>query len=141
MADASVVRSKVENFIREWNLNVQFTDKGYRFKYESTMVSIEIVPQEDRVLVHLWAWILNDVQESPEVFQWVATSGGDYWMGAVQFVRGGTPAQGLLVFKYTLLGDFLDNEELANAVRAVANTADELDDELQKKFGGERFID
>ncbi len=42
---------------------------------------------------------------------------------------------------HTLLGDYLDEEELHNAVGAVVTTADRLDDELQSRFGGKRSED
>ena len=41
----------------------------------------------------------------------------------------------------TWLGDYLDEEELHNAVGAVVTTADRLDDELQSRFGGKRSED
>jgi hypothetical protein len=46
-----------------------------------------------------------------------------------------------LRYKYVLLADFLDEDELSTALWAVIYTADELDDELQKQFGGKRYID
>ena len=42
---------------------------------------------------------------------------------------------------HSLLGDYLDIEELKSAVATMANTADRLDDELKAKFGGERYDD
>jgi hypothetical protein len=46
-----------------------------------------------------------------------------------------------IFFEYSLLGNYLDKEELLNAVAAVALISDELDDEAINLFGGKRFID
>ena len=46
-----------------------------------------------------------------------------------------------LMFRYALLADYLDEDELSTAMWSVIGTADELDDELQKQFGGKRWVD
>jgi hypothetical protein len=40
---------------------------------------------------------------------------------------------------HSLLGDYLDVEELKTAVAGMASNADRLDDELQARFGGDRY--
>jgi hypothetical protein len=45
------------------------------------------------------------------------------------------------MFRYALLADYLDEDELSTAMWSVIGTADELDDELQKQFGGKRWVD
>jgi len=40
---------------------------------------------------------------------------------------------------HSLLGDRLDADELVNAVEAVGAMANQLDDELQPRFGGRKF--
>ena len=45
------------------------------------------------------------------------------------------------MFSHTLLGDYLDPEELRSAIGAVATTGNDLDDEVQDRFGGERWAD
>ena len=40
---------------------------------------------------------------------------------------------------HTLLGDFLDPEELKVAVALLAGTADSIDTQIQQKFGGDVF--
>ena len=47
-----------------------------------------------------------------------------------------------IVLEHDLLGDYLDSEELLNAVRTVGAHADRSDDELRQALGtGERAID
>jgi hypothetical protein len=47
----------------------------------------------------------------------------------------------MILLKYSILGDYLDPEELLNAVRAVILMANLLDEEITEEFGGTRFID
>ena len=46
-----------------------------------------------------------------------------------------------VAFDHTLLADYLDPEELVQAVVAVAVTADDVDDTVHDKFGGKRYTD
>jgi hypothetical protein len=46
-----------------------------------------------------------------------------------------------VAFEHNILGDNLDEPELVATVTALISTANNLDDELQKKFGGKRTID
>jgi hypothetical protein len=84
--------------------------------------------------------MLRDLQPTPELFKWVAVQGTGYRLGCVEAFEeeAGTI---FLRYKYVLLADFLDEDELSTALWAVIYTADELDDELQKQFGGKRYID
>lgn len=51
------------------------------------------------------------------------------------------PGEVLLIMSHTLLGDYLDEQELRHGVMGILSAANECDDELQKKFGGKRWID
>jgi hypothetical protein len=56
-----------------------------------------------------------------------------------KFVFGGFALEeesGTVVFRHTLLGDFLSRVELLTAIEAVTETADRYDDEIQRRFGG-----
>lgn len=46
-----------------------------------------------------------------------------------------------IFFTHSLLGDYLDEDELVRAVTGMLVVADEIDDELEKQFGGRRFHD
>ena len=74
----------------------------------------------------------------------MATEGTTYDVGCVQLYEvdeeDGSQT-GFLQFAYTLLGDYLDEDELGTALWTVLFTADRLDDELQAQFGGRRWTD
>ena len=49
--------------------------------------------------------------------------------------------KGAVWFNHNLLGQYLDPDELEATVAAVAQTANELDDEIKDRFGGRLFAE
>jgi len=102
-------------------------------------VNIRIIDQESRTLVRMVVPVLREVPPSPALFEYVATEGQNYYFGGLHYVPG--IEGGMLLFKETLLGDYLDEEELMNAVVAVVGTANRIDNDFVARFGGETFHD
>ncbi len=97
---------------------------------------------EPQTVVGISAPILFEVTPTPELYEWVARKAGNYFFGHV--VVWDDPDGGgkvMLIMTHTLLGDYLDEEELRAAMWGVLATADRLDDELQPRFGGKRMAD
>lgn len=138
-AVSDLVYNKVRDMLLEQGLQVTLISDGFQVPYDSTAVNISIVAQDDRVLVQMYVPLLHQVPESPQLFEYVATEGQNYYFGNMHYVRD--VDGGLLVFEHTLLGDYLDADELHTAVASLALTGNDLDDELQKKFGGKRYVD
>ena len=118
------------------------------FQNRSTHVNMRVVDWgktqdgEPRSLVHISAPVLREVTPSPELFKWVATEGTKFWFGHMQlFDDQRNPGKMIMMMAHTLLGDFLDEAELASAMFAVLGSADEWDDKLKEKFGGKRGVD
>ena len=116
------------------------------FSDSSTVVNLSFDTQEfdgkapAQTFVYLTAPMLRNLQPTPELFKWVAIQGTGFRLGCVEaFEEEGDTIY--LRYKYVLLADYLDEDELSTALWAVIYTADELDDELQKQFGGKRYID
>lgn len=147
VSNIAVVKDKVQRIlVDDMELDVRLISEGYQVRFESTAVNIRVFEQGEgdsaRVLIKMWAPVVRNVGESPELFRWIATEGTSYLFGnACWNPDPNRPGFGMVSFDYALLGDYLDGPELRGALAAVAVTADELDDELQQKFGGQRFID
>ena len=92
-------------------------------------------------VVVIEAPILFDVKATPDLFEWIAREGGNSWFGHVRAFDGNEPGTVFLNMSHTLLGDYLDEEELSYALFGVLSVADKLDDELQQRFGGQRYAD
>ena len=147
MSNAALVRDKVQRMlVDEMNLNVRLISNGFQVPFESTAVNIVVIEQGEgesaRVLLKMWAPVLREVRETPELFKWIANEGTAFFFGhACWNPDEANPGTGMLSFDHTLLGDYLDLPELFTALGALATTADELDDSLRPRFGGQRFVD
>jgi hypothetical protein len=103
-----------------------------------------VVPRElelagDRIVVGVRALVLHDVPLTSDLYRFVSTKSFEFIFGAlsVQEVEG----RGRIWFEYNVLGDYLDYEEIELALGLVGATADNLDDEMQRAFGGNRAAD
>jgi len=93
-------------------------------------------------LVRLSCPILWEVEPTPALYEWVAREGGNFFFGHVYADDDSSSAGKLFLgMSHTLLGDYLDEEELSSALYAILGSADKLDDELKGRFGGKRLAD
>jgi hypothetical protein len=156
MSNLLVVRDKVTRFAKEVFNVVMIDDDGdLVIPYESTKIFIrtldrEVDPEMDafwtenqlsRTAVYVWAPTIFDVKPSNELYKWVATEGADFFYGHCKVSPFGDNGNVQVIFEVTIAGDSIDPGELKQALLAVALTADDLDDELKKKFGGKRIED
>ena len=120
---------------------VNFTDSSTRVDLTFTAWGKNKVG-DDSTLVQLSCPLLWEVDPTPALFEWLGRQGGKYYFGHVA-AYDDQSAEGklFLAMKHTLLGDYLDEEELHWALHTMLQTADQLDDELQQKFGGKRLAD
>jgi hypothetical protein len=117
-----------------------------RFNDVSTQMNVRVLDWgknadgDPRSLVRLSSPILWEVDPSPALFEWMAKS--SYYFGHLAaHDDSSAPGKLFLVMSHTLLGDYLDEAELSSALYAILGTANELDDELQARFGGKRLAD
>lgn len=132
-------REKVREYLSGSFDGVEFDEAGTAsFRYGSAHVFVKVkVFDEDSAVVMITSPILRGLDDDPELFRYIATRADD---GAFGHLHATEHDDGITVhFAHTLLGDYLDDMELRMAAVAVAYTSDQLDDELQKRFGGTRF--
>jgi len=120
-------------------ISVTFTDVSTRVNVSVTDWGVD-KNGDPQTLVQLSCPVLWEVPPSPALFEFVARQ--NYYFGHVS-VHDDSDAPGklFLLMSHTLLGDYLDEEELNSALYAILGTADKLDDELKQKFGGKRLAD
>jgi hypothetical protein len=135
------LREKVERYIQDLVGPHEVNERGVvHFRWGSTKVHVESLPfGEDESVVFISIALLYYLQPSPELFRYVAMHADDWYFGHLSV----SEKEGKLTLwlTHSLLGDYLDVEELKTAVATMAKTADRLDDELKAKFGGERYDD
>jgi hypothetical protein len=120
---------------------VTFTDSSTRVNLNFTAWG-QNKAGDPSTLIQLSCPLLWEDVPTPAVYEWVAREGGKYYFGHVTaYDDSSAPGKLFLMMSHTLLGDYLDEEELSSALYAVMGTADKLDDELKEKFGGKRLSD
>ena len=120
-------------------ISVSFTDVSTRINVSVTEWGTN-KDGDPSSLVQLSAPILWEVDPSPALFEFIARQ--SYYFGHISaHDDSSAPGKLFLLMSHTLLGDYLDEEELSSALYAILGTADKLDDELKQKFGGKRLAD
>ena len=104
----------------------------------SARVFIRPVEQKGRTFVRIVSVTNVGVTIDGELTRFLATENADLAFGKFSLDdQDGSSVH----FTHTLLGDFLNRDELAVAVGAVAETANEYDDTIKSRFGGRLFTD
>jgi hypothetical protein len=151
MADVDATMMKVQRLLtgpmalrismQGETITVTFTDSSTRVNLNFTAWG-QNKAGDPSTLIGLSCPLLWEVDPSPSVYEWVARDGGKYYFGHVAvYDDSSAPGKLFLMMKHTLLGDYLDEEELHWALYTMLQTADQLDDELKGKFGGKRLAD
>lgn len=141
---ASDLKPKVFQWLDSMFNSVQWTDSGTilvpGFGSTALFVSVQDVFNNQYVQVRVDAPILLDVPITSELLQYIGVKSSDYVFGSLALLTDSDAAQtAVLCFRQSLLGDALDQVELQVATQVVALTADDLDDNLKRRFGGRRF--
>lgn len=107
----------------------------YLVKQGSTYVMINVVPWDrDRALVRCVAQLVRGVRMDEKLAVELLTLNSHLRFGAF----GYDPVDGLILFVHSILGgDTLDPAELLATVTDVALIADEYDDKIIAKYGGQ----
>ncbi|MEY2634517.1 MAG: hypothetical protein RIS75_457, partial [Actinomycetota bacterium] len=130
------------------------SDGDLVISYESTIMFVRVIERDldqkgldfynkfslSTTVIRVWAVALVELKPSAELFKWVATEGQEFFYGAF-YLNESKDGTYELVFQLNLPGDELDQGELNSALISIANGADDLDEELQKRFGGKRIAD
>lgn len=135
------LRSKVQNILTQ-NFSVGLDKDGaFTLEYESAKAWVKCWEQEEtgRVFVRVEAPLLWGVKPTPELFKHIALHSDDFVFGHLWCLE--QPDGILILFTHTLLGEYLDDEELMGAVITVVTAGNDLDDDLQGMFGGKRYAD
>lgn len=114
-------------------------DGDFTFPYDSTRVFVSVEEWVDGLsLVSVISIPIWEAPPSSELFQYVARK--SFRFGALTLYERDDGTLNVN-FRHQLIGDTLDPEEFEHAVRAVAMTANEVDDEIKDTFGGKRWAD
>ena len=140
MAGVDAVRNKVQRMLANKFGSVEIDDKGrFVFKHQSSVTFIDVKEWAENTIVLLTCPMLTDVEITPELTRWIAVDGQDFIFGNTRLSPDENGRTGWIFFEHELLGDDLDEPELLHAVVVLAVGANNLDNELRDKFGGQLF--
>ena len=114
-------------------------DSLYVIKQGSAYVMISVVPWGDnKAMVRCASQLVKGVDVDGPLAKQLLELNAHLRFGAFAW----DPGEQTVLFTHTILGGTtLDDEELLATLRDVALIADEYDDKLVKKYGGQRMLD
>lgn len=142
MTAVDQTRNKVQRILTSKLGRVEVDRDGdFVVRHESAVAFVSVREGfGDGTLVDVRCPMVKGVKITNELCRWVATEGQDFKIGGTYLMEeSDNDKQCWIFFHYSLTADDLDESELMNAVFAIVFTAQELDNELQDKFGGELF--
>jgi hypothetical protein len=83
--------------------------------------------------------MVSRVALSPELFRWISVEGRDFPLGGVYLVPHANGTHGEVWFGHSFVADDLDEKELLGSLYPILVFANDLDDQLVQRFGGELF--
>jgi hypothetical protein len=105
--------------------------------YGSAFAQIGIFPWgEHDAVITTRSYVVTDVQLTPELMHYLLHENVGMRFGAF-----GIDDEGDVIFEHTIVGSTCDQKELESSVIHVARTADDYDDIIVEKWGGERALD
>jgi hypothetical protein len=114
-------------------------DGAYTFPFDSTRVFIQPLVKGGASITHVYAVTNVDVSASDELYEFIALNADSFLFGHLGVIRRGNVVD--VVLSHRLLTDALTPPELELVVTAVAATANQADDLIQRRFGGRRYRD
>ena len=83
--------------------------------------------------------LVNRVPLSHELFRWISVEGRNYPLGGVYLVPHANGSHGEIWFNHNFVADDLDEKELLGSLYPILIAANDLDDELVRRFDGELY--
>lgn len=143
MSDAvAVTQHRVQRMLTEVFGPVKLLQSGgMLITYESAAVIVEVHEFLEHTVVKAFAPMLREVPLTDELCRWVAVDGQNRWFARARLYVDDDARTCSVAIEADVLGDTIDPDELKVAVTSVLVAANELDDELQQRFGGLRWVD
>ena len=95
--------------------------------------------KNEEIMVEVTGLVTLDTPANLKLYQFLNEQNQKLHFGALYHVSGTNHT--MINLRYNIFADYLDPEELLNAVRAVVLVSDVFDDQIVKEFGGKRSID
>lgn len=91
---------------------------------------------KDDAIITTRAYVVTGVELSPDLMRFLLEENAGMHFGGF-----GIDDDGDIIFEHSIVGSTCDQKELEASVIAVARTADDYDDRIVERWGGERALD
>jgi len=140
------LRNKVEGFLKEMSSSYELFDSGYKIREGSTVVFIKPIEWTDSsTILRLIAVVLTNVTKTGNeaMFEELSQLNNKFLFGKIYWnpENAENPDKGSILLEHNFIGEHLNYEQFSSGVAALALSADDIDDKLQLKYGGDRWID
>lgn len=103
----------------------------------SALVEVLVFPWgEDDAIINTRSYVVTGAELTPDLMLFLLKENSLMLFGAF-----GVDEQGDILFEHTIVGSTCDQKELESSVNAVLQVADDYDDIIVQKWGGERALD
>ena len=132
------VKGKVQRILAK-NFNASLAGDGFMLEFGSTVILVNVLEEPfgsagDEVwLVGIHGRVLQNVELTNELALKIATEAPLF--GSISWNNGN------INIGHVLIGNTLDEEELALSLAMIGHYVDQIDDEWQLRFGGQKIIE
>ena len=128
------VNSYLDELVDEHSDDAEHCD--FYLKYGSTVLEISITPyEEDDAVIEVLAFCVQGVEPSFELMQELLRLNSQLPLGAFSMVGND------IFYSHSFLGRRLRPEQLIASLDSVASIADDYDDHLISRYGGETALE
>ena len=119
------------------SLDVFDDEPGFGMRMGSTVVMAYVRPWgDDAAWLQSYSPVVKGADINGDLALYLLKKNEGMRFGAFGLADDGT-----IFFNYSVIADTVDKEEFKACILAVAQTADDLDDEIVKRWGGQRVAD
>lgn len=128
------VKSVLDELVDEHYDDAEHCD--FYVKFGSTLLEISIVPyEEDNAIIEVLAYCVHNVEPSFDLYQQLLSLNSQTPLGAFSI------SERDVYFSHSFIGRKLQPEQLIASLSTVASLADEYDDLIVQKYGGETALE
>lgn len=103
----------------------------------SALVEVLVFPWgEDDAIINTRSYVVTGAELTPDLMLFLLKENSQMLFGAF-----GVDEHGDILFEHSIVGSTCDQKELESSVNAVLQVADDYDDIIVQKWGGERALD